>query len=196
MADTKISQMPSATSLTGAEIIPMVQGGINVQATLATTIASFRKYGSFYDTTTQTAAANTPTLITLNSNSINAYGVTVNASARSQIILAAPATYNVQFSAQINSNDINDSDTVTIWFKQNGTNIANSASALSLPKKVGNVFGSTIMTVNIFVVTTVANEYVQLAWNSLLGTSNLTAFTAVNGIPAIPSIIVTVEQVS
>jgi len=52
------------------------------------------------------------------------------------------------------------------------------------------------MTVNIFVVTTVANEYVQLAWNSLLGTSNLTAFTAVNGIPAIPSIIVTVEQVS
>ena len=170
MADTKISQMPAATSLTGAEIIPMVQGGINVQTTLATTISSFRKYGSFYDTTTQSAVANTPTLITLNSNAINTAGITVNASARSQIILAAPATYNVQFSAQINSNDINDSDTVTIWYKQNGTNIPYSASALSLPKKVGNVFGSTIMTVNIFVVTTVANEYVQLAWSSLLGT--------------------------
>ena len=196
MADTKISQMAAATTLTGAELIPMVQGGINVQATLAETLSEFRHYGSFYDTTTQSAGVNTPTLITLNSSAINTAGITVNASARSQVIFANPATYNVQFSAQINSNDINDSDTVTVWFKQNGTNIANSASAVSLPKKVGNVFGATIMTVNLFVTTTAANEYVQLAWNSLLGTSNLTAFTSVNGIPAIPSIIVTAEQVS
>ena len=196
MADTKISQMAAATSLTGAELIPMVQGGINVQSTLEETISSFRKYGAFYDTTTQSAVANTPTLITLNSNAVNTAGITVNASARSQIILAAPATYNVQFSAQINSNDINDSDTVTIWFKQNGTNIPYSASALSLPKKIGGVFGAGIMTVNLYVTTATSNEYVQIAWQSLLGTSNLTAFSATEGVPAIPSMIVTAEQIS
>lgn len=196
MADTKISQMAAATSLTGAEIIPMVQGGVNVQTNLATTLSSSLKYGSFYDTTTQTAAANTPTLITLNSNGVNAFGITVNASSRSQIIFAEPSVYNVQFSAQIKSSDINNSDTVTIWFKQNGTNIPYSASELTLPKKVGNVFGSGIMTVNLYVTTTAANEYVQLAWDTVQGTSNLTAFAATNGIPAVPSVIVTAERVS
>jgi hypothetical protein len=35
MADTKISAMPPATTLTGSEIGPLVQGGTNVQATTA-----------------------------------------------------------------------------------------------------------------------------------------------------------------
>ena len=33
MADQKISQMPSASTLTGAELTPLVQSGVNVQAT-------------------------------------------------------------------------------------------------------------------------------------------------------------------
>ena len=196
MADTKISQMPAATSLTGAEIIPMVQGGINVQTTLTNTIQSFRRYGSFYDTTTQTSTANTPALIALNTNGINTAGVTVNASSRSQIIMAAPAVYNVQFSAQFLSNDINDTDNVVIWFKQNGTNIPNSGSEITLPKKVGNVFGAALVTVNLYVTTTAANEYVELAWNTNTGNSVLKYNAAAGGYPASPSIIVTVAQVS
>ncbi len=36
MADTKISAMPNATlPLTGAEVVPLVQGGVNVKATAA-----------------------------------------------------------------------------------------------------------------------------------------------------------------
>jgi hypothetical protein len=35
MADQKISAMPSAATLTGAELIPLVQSGANVKATLA-----------------------------------------------------------------------------------------------------------------------------------------------------------------
>ena len=38
MADTKITQMPEATTLTGTEIIPMVQAGVNAQQTLENTI--------------------------------------------------------------------------------------------------------------------------------------------------------------
>ena len=34
MADTKISAMPSASTLTGAELVPLVQGGVNVQTDL------------------------------------------------------------------------------------------------------------------------------------------------------------------
>lgn len=39
MADTKISAMPPATTLTGSEIGPLVQGGSNVQATVTTIVS-------------------------------------------------------------------------------------------------------------------------------------------------------------
>ena len=36
MADTKISAMPNATTpLTGAELVPLVQSGVNVKSTIA-----------------------------------------------------------------------------------------------------------------------------------------------------------------
>jgi hypothetical protein len=35
MADTKISQLPAVTALTGAELVPVVQGGVNKTATAA-----------------------------------------------------------------------------------------------------------------------------------------------------------------
>lgn len=38
MADTKISQMPLALTLTGAEVAPLVQSGINVQTSLTTIV--------------------------------------------------------------------------------------------------------------------------------------------------------------
>ena len=38
MADTKISQMPLALTLTGAEIAPLVQSGVNVQTSLTTIV--------------------------------------------------------------------------------------------------------------------------------------------------------------
>ena len=34
MADTKISALPTAGTLTGAEIVPIVQAGVTVQVTL------------------------------------------------------------------------------------------------------------------------------------------------------------------
>ncbi len=35
MADEKISDMPAAAALTGAELIALVQGGVNVKSTVA-----------------------------------------------------------------------------------------------------------------------------------------------------------------
>ena len=34
MADTKISAMPAASALTGAELVPVIQGGVNVRTTV------------------------------------------------------------------------------------------------------------------------------------------------------------------
>ena len=34
MADTKISAMTAASALTGAELVPLVQGGVNVRSTV------------------------------------------------------------------------------------------------------------------------------------------------------------------
>lgn len=59
MADQKISQMPSASTLTGAELTPLVQDGVNVQATTSNVVV-------------QTLAITQD--IGLNTNTPNTYG--------------------------------------------------------------------------------------------------------------------------
>ena len=79
-------------------------------------------YGSFYDTTDQTAANTTTAYaITLNTTDLS-NGVTVASSSR--VTFANAGIYNIQFSVQL-TNDTNNSQDIDIWFAKNGTNIAN-----------------------------------------------------------------------
>ena len=66
MPDQKISAMPSATTLDGSELVPLVQGGANVQATLSTIRAFDNAYGGFSDNTDQTGSVSAGTVMTLN----------------------------------------------------------------------------------------------------------------------------------
>lgn len=108
MADQKISAMPSASALTGAELIPLVQSGVNVQTTI-TDIADFTTatnlgYGEIYvasGSTSQTTSgtANTYTTLTaFTTDGASATGVTPVASS-DKLTLVNAGTYQVMFNA-------------------------------------------------------------------------------------------------
>lgn len=108
MADQKISAMPSASALTGAELIPLVQSGVNVQTTI-TDIADFTTatnlgYGEIYvasGSTSQTTSgtANTYTTLTaFTTDGASATGVTPVATS-DKLTLVNAGTYQVMFNA-------------------------------------------------------------------------------------------------
>jgi len=118
--------------------------------------------GSFYDTTSQTATANTATLMTLNSTDTpNTNGVSIVSGSR--ITVTYPGTYNLQFSIQADNANAAVQD-MSIWLKQNGTDLVGSTGYLSCPAKHGSENGHGIYGWNYF-VTMAASDYIQLYWS-------------------------------
>lgn len=109
----------------------------------------------------------------------------------SRITMAKAGIYNIQFSAQLDKTDSGD-DTVQIWLRKNGQNVANSNTEMTL---VGNN-GKHVAAWN-FVVQASAGDYYEIAWHSA-DTSvfiNYIAETTSPTRPAIPSVILTATQV-
>ena len=160
----------------------------------AITIASDKAYGSFYDTTTQSAAALTVTAITFNSTELS-YNVAIG-TPTSRIVVTRAGIYNIQFSAEI-SNPSAAIDDVTIWIRQNGVNLANSAGIVGSPPKHGAINGHTIIGWN-YILQAAANDYFELYWITDNGTTQILTYPA-SATPPIhpqaPSMILTVQQV-
>ncbi len=140
-------------------------------------------YGSFYDTTTQSAAAiNTPYAMTLNSTAeSNQIAVTNN----SRITFKNRGTYNIQFSAQLDQTS-GASHNVFIWMRKNGVDIANSASVVAIQ-------GSTAEAVAAwnFVITVLGGDYIEIMWAVSNTAVQIVAAPATAFCPAIPSVIAT-----
>jgi hypothetical protein len=152
-------------------------------------------YGSFYDTTDQTAA-NTTTAYAVSFNSTD-ISQQVSIASSSQITFDVAGTYNIQFSIQL-SNSTNDTQDVDIWFRLNGSNIANSNSRYGLPaRKSSGDPSHTIAVVN-FLIAVAVGDYVQIMWRpSDTGVKiEYHSTSATPDRPAVPSAIVTVTRVS
>ena len=152
----------------------------------------FQNYhGAFSDTTDQTAGAvNTQQLITLNTTDIS-NGVTLVSG--SQVKVANAGTYTAQFSIQLANADSQDQD-VWVWFKKNGTTIANSGGRVTVVSKHGAVDGHLIAIWNIF-VTLAANDYLQLYWETTDTDCRIEQIPAAGDHPAAPSVIFTINRV-
>ena len=147
-------------------------------------------YGSFYDTTIQTAAAiNTAYPVTYNTTALS-NGVYVPAATPSRIYVDYPGIYNFQFSIQLDKPNAN-SDHVYIWPRVNGVDIPSSASKVSLT----GADAETIPSWNFFVDMN-SNDYFQLMWTVSDINLIITTFPAVPPVPAVPSVIMTVGYVS
>ena len=152
-------------------------------------------FGSFYDTTDQTAASTT-----------TAYAVTVNTTALSnnvslvdstKITFATDGVYNIQFSIQLANND-NATQDIDIWFRKNGVDIDNSNSRFGLaPRKSAGDPYHVIGSLN-FVDSFVADDYVELYWRTSSTNAYIEYYSAPSSPtrPAIPSVILTATFVS
>ena len=122
--------------------------------------------GSFYDTTTQSATANTATLMTINSTDTpNTNGVSIVSGSR--ITATYPGVYNLQFSVQLQNTD-NAIQDVNIWLRQNGTDLVGSTGLISIPARKSASAGEEahgIFGWNYF-VTMAASDYIQLYWST------------------------------
>jgi hypothetical protein len=110
---------------------------------------------------------------------------------KSQITFANAGTYNIQFSAQLhNTGGGGSGNTVNIWFKLNGNNIANSDTKVTVPSNVPYLVAAWN-----FIISVAAGDYVEIAWftdnsNIILEHENATTVS-----PAIPSVIITAQQI-
>lgn len=194
MADQKISAMPTAATLTGAELVPLVQSGANVKATLDVLRAYDANYGAFSSSVDQTGSITTGTVMTFDSTDI-ADGVTLSSGSR--LVVPKTGVYNVQFSAQLKNLE-NAQHDATIWFRVNSVDVGNSATQITVPaRKSANIYGYAVAAWNIFLSLT-ANDYVEIVWLPTIATMTLEALplSTTPAYPAIPSVIATVNQVS
>ena len=195
MADTKISAMTAAAlPLNGTELVPIVQSGDNKKTTVGDIVAVSRSYGSWSDSTDQTGNISAGTVITYNTQDISD-GITLVDNSK----LTVPNTgiYDLQFSAQFKNVD-NSQHEVVVWFKVNGSDLANSATIVTVPaRKTSNIFGYMVAAWNIFLNLNSA-DYVQIFWlpSSTQVTLEHLPASVTPAYPAIPSIIVSVQQVA
>lgn len=145
------------------------------------------RYGSFYDTTDQTAAViNTAYAMTFNSTDLS-QGVYIG-SPTSRVYVDTANVYNIQFSAQL-LNAAGGAHNAWIWLRKNGTDLANSATTVRVQ---GN--NTELVAAWNFLLSMNAGDYFELMWEVSDTSVSLfhDAATAVH--PAIPSIILTVTD--
>ena len=152
-------------------------------------------HGAFQDSTDQTAA-NTTTAYAVTFNTTDfSNGVTIASSSR--ITVADSGIWNLQFSIQF-TNTTNASQDVDVWFRVNGTNVANSNSRFGFaPRKgVGDPY-HTIAALNYFVSLN-ATDYVEIMWRPTDIGVQIEQYAAGTSPtrPAVPSAIVTMSFVS
>ena len=151
-------------------------------------IEQSNKYGAFSSSVTQTAAAtNTAYAITYNSTDLSS-GVTLS-SPTSRITFDAPGIYNFQFSLQL-INTAGGDHNLWIWFRKNGVDIPSSATKLKVRGNNQEQFAGWN-----FMSAMDVNDYMELMWAVSDTAVQIIAVAASSPIPAIPSVILTVDYV-
>jgi hypothetical protein len=166
-------------------------------ATVATGIGTTGYWGSFWDTTNQTAASTTVAYtINIGTSDPNNSGVSIVSS--NQITVAHAGVYNIQYSIQFeNIGTGNKNYNVDVWFRLNGVDIPDSNSTYWIPSKNSTVKGELIAAVN-YVLSLNAGDYIQLMWavsdvDILIATLPATSSPTV---PQTPGVIVTVTPIT
>ena len=144
-------------------------------------------FGSFYDTTTQTAALiNTAYGMTFNTTDLST-GVTIG-SPTSRVYVDRSNVYNIQFSAQLDKSSAS-KGSVYIWLRHNGVDVTYSATQVTLS-------GSSAAAVAAwnFLLSMNAGDYFELMWSTDDTGCVIKAVGTSAPVPAIPSIILTVTD--
>ena len=145
------------------------------------------RYGSFYDTTTQTATTiNTAKAITFNNTDLS-NGVYLG-TPTSRVYVDTPGIYNFDTSFQLDKT-AGGTGVFDFWFRLNGVDVTDSCSRIRIQGNNAEIFSS----LNYF-FDLKANDYIELMFSVTDLTVEITAFPAAAPHPGIPSIILTVSN--
>jgi hypothetical protein len=205
MANVKITDLTAATTpLAGTELFETVQGGSSKKVAAAdignsATAVPFlslagRANISAFSNTDQTGSVSAATAVKLENVVFNA-GITIandGGGNPTRITFTAAGTYMLAPSIQFKNVDSDDHD-ATVWFRKNGTNIANSATVVNVPKAADG--GATFFQIVVYEEVT-AGQYIEIMW--LPEDADVTLdFLAAGAIaPAIPSVILAAERIA
>lgn len=149
----------------------------------------FNHYGSYYNTATQTAAlANTAYPVEFDTT-LTAFGVEVQGTPPTRITVDQGGVYNFQFSAQLDNLSV-DTHHAHFWFRINGVDAAYSASKVV----VSGTQDETVAAWN-YMTRMAAGDYLELMWAVSNTNIVLLAEPAAAPVPAVPSVIGTMQYV-
>lgn len=163
-------------------------GGLTINQT--TNFAGY--YGSFYSSTDQTDGTVPYAMFAESTADADGISMQLNAdNKKSRITFDHAGTYNIQFSAQFHHTSGGGAgQTVNVWFRLNGNDIANSDTKLTVQSNAPYAVAAWN-----FIVSVAAGDYVEIMW--LTDNANIIleheAVTANH--PSIPSVIITAVQV-
>lgn len=144
-------------------------------------------WGTFSDSTSQTAAAtNTAYAVTFNTTDLDG-GVTRGATT-SQIIIPRTGVYNFQFSAQLNKTSAS-AKKLWIWAAVDGVAIPNSATEMTLAGS-----NAAIVAAWNWVLLVPAGSYFSIMWSTNDTACYIQSIVATAPVPGIPSILLTVTD--
>ena len=153
-------------------------------------------YGAFSRDQDQTTTSNTATLMTLNpADFSNDVGLDIG----SKIKATVAGIYNLQFSTQFQNTD-NQIQDISIWLKQNGTDIPGSTGFVSIPARKSASAGEEaheIIGWNYYVSMN-ADDCIQIYWSTTLDTVTIQHYPASTGPvrPSTQSVVATLSFVS
>lgn len=182
----------STTTITDARI--GVDSVILLMPTDDISASAYFPYGAFQDSTDQTIASTT-TAYAMGLNTTD-YSEGISVTNTSRIKVDYSGLYNLQFSAQFTNTDSAEQD-ISIWFRKNGSDVANSNSEFTINKKHGSLDGRLICALNFFIALA-KDDYVEIMWSATSTTVSLQQIPAQTSPtrPATPSVIATLSYLS
>jgi len=191
----EISKAIYTNASTGTSGQILTSQGAALPATWVTPTYLVPTYGSFYDVVTQTTTGMTLKVMNFGSNDILG-GVTITNDTfgnPTKITFSATGVYNIQFSAQLKKTGGGGATTFYIYLIKDGTAVSNSTTAVTLENN-GDL---AVAAWNWFIDIPSLPSNCQIGWyaNNANGELHYDAAPVV-GIPAIPSVILTVNRIS
>jgi hypothetical protein len=192
MSNLPISQLPEITEITSEASFVVATSGTTYQIK-ASNIASGLAKGSFYSTETQTITGTTeePYLMYTEVTDIS-QGISVVDNTK--FTVESGGTYNLIFSAQMDKSAYGSPSLISIWIRINGEDIEWSAGEVITPP---TVVGARVILGWNYLYNLNAGDYMELVWysNNAATIIEATPRNEELGIPAVPSVAVTITQV-
>ena len=179
----------------GVQGIPGIDGAQGIQGEMGPAgpagtdgASGFGSFGAFYDETIQVNPVANGANVMLFGKTDQSATSGISVVDGSKLTFTKAGVYNVAFSAQLDKTD-SGADKASIWLSKNGNDVAWTATTVDV-----NDNNAKVVAAWNFFVSVNAGDYIQLKWSS--ADVNLRLFAQPsNGMPGIPSVILTANQV-